>query len=203
MNHPTILLPNNKIMMTLSEEDLEKFGNGYVQLSSPTHIVVTDKKTVIKVLYSYIEWIQIRNVIDAFNEADSQPKFSVLMKKNVVSMPRRVPSPLSYSYSYLHYAPMTWLEAKSCLKELVTSIAHALREIHLLEIRHNDVKLDNICFRNNFSLCLIDFDRSSSNIGNAAVYFSGVNSSCMYNLSEPKYKPKKGSNIVTICSLVG
>ncbi len=46
-------------MMTLSKQDLSTFGEGYTQILSSTHIVVTNKKEVIKYIYCPIEEINI------------------------------------------------------------------------------------------------------------------------------------------------
>ncbi len=49
--HPKINKPSNKALMKLSDDDLKIFGTGFMQLDSPSHIIVTDKKTVVKLLY--------------------------------------------------------------------------------------------------------------------------------------------------------
>ncbi len=50
-DHPKIIKPSNKAVMILSDDDLKMFGTGFTQIDSPSHIIVTDKKNVVKLLY--------------------------------------------------------------------------------------------------------------------------------------------------------
>ncbi len=97
--------------------------------------------------------------------------------------------PFAYSYKYFPHAPLNWYDAKRCLRQLVVGVNTALTKLQSQNVRHNDLRLDNICFDEQFRPCFIDFDRSSARKVQACKYFDGYgNSSCMYNLDNPEWK---------------
>ncbi len=154
------------------------------------HLIVTDKKCVIKVLYSFRSKAQILEIIDLFRL--SQPKHSVAL----TTMPHIKHHPYTYRYEYMPHAGLVWKEAKCCLRELVLGIYDALCEIHGLGFKHNDLRLDNICFANDCMPVLIDFDRSTRLEDNA--YFDINDLSCMYNLEEPPFNPNGNTDFLQL-----
>ncbi len=176
--HPQIRAPFNKAVMTLSDDDLKIFGTGFMQIDSPSHIIVTDKKNVVKLLYDSGEMRSIEAIIK--------------LDLGLNECPLGVPSffaPFAYSYKYFPHAPLKWREAKSCLRGLVVGVNTVLTTLHSQNVCHNDLKLDNICFDEQFTPCLIDFDRSSSERV-APRFYNYVGSSCMYDVFNPVVKDK-------------
>ncbi len=94
------------------------------------------------------------------------------------------------------HACLVWKEAKCCLRELVLGIYGALFEIHQLEFKHNDLRLDNICFTKDYMPVLIDFDRSTDLL--EMIYFDVDDRSCMYNLEEPPFNPNGNTDFLQL-----
>uniref|UniRef100_A0A1X7TF44 Protein kinase domain-containing protein n=1 Tax=Amphimedon queenslandica TaxID=400682 RepID=A0A1X7TF44_AMPQE len=93
-----------------------------------------------------------------------------------------------YSYKKVPYGPLSIVEASECLKYLLLSIKEALKELHSCGLRHNDLRLPNVCFNSEYEAILIDLDACTP-----AEYrhssFSGANS-CMY---KAQHLPHDGS----------
>ena len=67
-------------------------------------------------------------------------------------------------------------EARECLHDLVIKVAIAIRDLHSHGWAHQDIKLDNICFTNEYQSILIDLDRVCCVTASPAIYHG----SCMY-----------------------
>ena len=65
-------------------------------------------------------------------------------------------------YAKVKYDPLTYKEAKECLCDLIHKVVYASVQLNKEEIQHNDLRLPNICFDENYSLILIDLDLSDS-----------------------------------------
>ncbi len=177
-DHPALERPEEN-MMTLSPTDLNAFGVGYEQMSSATHIVVTNKQNVIKLLYCDSEASCIKDLIHNVEfKALSMQRFTLNVD----------PEPEGYVYTYFPYGSLKRIDAKKCLKELLAKIADELLKLRRMNISHNDVRLENICFDEQFKPCLIDFDRCCTLHKSRDKYFSGNGlSGCMYNLFNPVF----------------
>ena len=101
-------------MMTLSPTDLSAFGRDYEQISSATHIVVTNKHEVIKLLYCQVE---VNNIKDLMSNVEFQ---ALSMRRLMLNVD---PQPVCYVYSYFPHGPLKRIDAKKCLKELLANIA--------------------------------------------------------------------------------
>ena len=63
-----------------------------------------------------------------------------------------------YSYEKVPYGPLSINEVSECLKNLLLSIKEALDELHSCSLRHNDLRLPNVCFNSEYKAILIDLD---------------------------------------------
>ena len=80
--------------------------------------------------------------------------------------------------------PLDETRAKECLRDFVTQLHTALESVHAFGIEHCDVRLDNICFRSDFSVVFIDLDyacaREKITWECKFSMFKFKNQSCMY-----------------------
>ena len=67
------------------------------------------------------------------------------------------------TYTKVKYDPLTYKEAKECLCDLIRKVVDVSLQLNKEGIRHNDLRLPNICFDENYNLILIDLDLSDSN----------------------------------------
>ncbi len=168
--------PRRDMLMPLADEDYSFFeGHGFSQLPSPTHIIVENKQSVVKVLHCQSEVLNIRDVIHIFGE--SPPKCSVQLQRFLSSTSEHL---FCYTYPYLPHPKLNFEEAKKCLAEFLQLSALALEELHGMGICHNDVRLDNICFNREFKPVLIDFDKSTAMKGHFYRQVFTGSTSCMY-----------------------
>ncbi len=65
---------------------------------------------------------------------------------------------LMYTYKKVHYSPLTFEEARVCLRGFVSSLMKAVEELHSFGLAHYDVRLPNICFNESYEAVLIDLD---------------------------------------------
>ncbi len=69
--------------------------------------------------------------------------------------------PFLVKYHAVRYDSLSRTEAKRCLGHLVLNLHQALSRLHdKLEVYHNNIRLEYICFQDDYSLMLIDMDRS-------------------------------------------
>ena len=79
-------------------------------------------------------------------------------------------------YKAVLHNPLTFPEAERCLRDLMMKLKGAISEYHSLRYAHQDIRLENVCFNNQYEPVLIDIDRSVD-IETAAVIHG---ESCMY-----------------------
>lgn len=77
--------------------------------------------------------------------------------------------------------PLTHAQAQRCLGPLIESTAKAIESLHKLGFAHNDIRLENICFRSGNAV-LIDFDHARHAEATSVPEYSadGHTVSCMY-----------------------
>ncbi len=181
LNNPSLGEPDVNLM-TMSDTDLGTFGQGYRQMVSSTHVVVTNEKKVVKVLYCSKEQNNILKLL-----RKNIPGV-LSMEEYQIRVDYRGQKPFCYSYPFLPHSPMTCEEAKQCLGDLLARVAKILQELRRMHCSHNDIRLENICFNQHFQPCLIDFDRCTS-VDKASgddYYFGRLSQlSCMYDITNP------------------
>ena len=79
----------------------------------------------------------------------------------------------------MYYDPLTTEKAYMCLRDLVENMHLALEAYHGAGLAHLDVRLENVCFNENFQPVLIDLDRSCRL--SYTVDTDCFAESCMYN----------------------
>jgi len=72
--------------------------------------------------------------------------------------------------------PLTVDEASLCLRDLLKGLAQAIQEFHQNGFAHQDIRLENVCFNQQYEPVLIDLDRSRDITLRAILY----GKSCMY-----------------------
>ena len=65
-------------------------------------------------------------------------------------------------YGRLEHSPLSISEAARCLKDLAELVMTSLEKLHDLGIAHNDIRLPNVSFNENFEAVLIDMDMCTS-----------------------------------------
>ena len=63
-------------------------------------------------------------------------------------------------YRKVKYDPLTYEQAEKCLHALITQLRTVCSLLQKQSIVHNDVRVPNICFSENYSIVLIDFDHA-------------------------------------------
>ena len=136
--------------LKLSQNDLRKIGQGVTRIPRSTTILATNGSEYFKIyptksnVILYLEIMQLKSGL---------PLKQFLLPSAV--MDRIVTFPA------LPYPPLSIMDAKRCLRELVSGVVEALEEIHSepYQMAHLDVLLDNICFDGEGKPVLIDPDR--------------------------------------------
>ncbi len=67
-----------------------------------------------------------------------------------------------FSYEYVSRNPLVEDEVELCLGDFVCKVAQQILALHQCEFAHLDLRIDNICFNDNFEPILIDLDRATS-----------------------------------------
>ena len=80
--------------------------------------------------------------------------------------------------------PLTPQQAKRIIVDFTSHVVSAINEIHNALIAHLDIRLENICFKDD-DVALIDFDRSQRTTNMAKFLQSSWGSSVMYTLPDP------------------
>lgn len=124
------------------------------QYKSQTHIILLcTNGTVIKLIYSFDEKLAY---LDGTIPNDDGV-MTHLIKWKLCSIPAKI---MAVCYKKVFYDPLSTAEAGQCLKDFVEKTARALNHIHSsLGRAHNDVRLPNICFNENFEVIFIDLER--------------------------------------------
>ena len=63
-------------------------------------------------------------------------------------------------YRKVKYDPLTYEQAEKCLHALITQLRTVCSLLQKQDIVHNDIRVPNICFSENYSIVLIDFDHA-------------------------------------------
>ena len=163
-------------LMLLSQDDLNFLSSDDpYQLQSSRSIVFADAKYVYKVIKDYIShskllrvYIGVQDLVQHGNLEN--PKHFVIARQ----LPNNI---LIFKYPKVRYNPLKVKDAYRVLRTLSEKIKDALCELHEFGIIHNDVRLPNICFDDDFNAVLVDLDRASANGSSDLV---GTMDSCMY-----------------------
>ncbi len=181
-----VLLSQPCQLMELNKEELKQivghegdFVEGeFHQYPSMQSIIVSNKTEVFKVLY-FCDHVHLV----ALQMLSKISTLQFLLHISFFCIPAR--SMVAYKYSRVPHNCMTPHEAKQCLKMLVSGLQHCLSELHkVAKICHNDIRLENVCFGNEFQPILIDLDRCTELCKDPYSLFGSSADSCMYDISE-------------------
>lgn len=91
-----------------------------------------------------------------------------------------IPDISAFRYLKVPHNPLSMEEAKLCLGDFVIKTKQALKILHGAGLYHCDVRLENICFKEDYTLTFIDMDRSTppNLLSDDCVYPD----SCMYDV---------------------
>ena len=153
--------------ITLSNNAMGAFGSDYKQIEAKEAMMFLADGMYYKVPISKQ---------DAANLEYICLKLELRKMNCVIDLTEEKRIPQGFKYQAVHYSPLLRSEAQKCLLDLVRGIYSALTELHDAELCHLDVRLENICFTEEFHLKLIDLDRSRRTNGNMDFY-----DSCMYD----------------------
>lgn len=166
--------PKYDYYMVLTERELEFFGNGMkdkvFQLKSRQSVLLKGAQVCYK--------FPVRTSTSAALLIVSQ---ALLGKASGFAIELTTHSDLykCVSYEYVSQNPLVEDEVELCLGDFVCKVAPKIRALHQCEFGHLDLRIDNICFNDNFEPILIDLDRatSASLFGSKDIYPNSV----MYN----------------------
>ena len=164
-----------RFLVPLSQKDLGLFGDGAngspVQLPSRASILV-------------------RHGMDYFKvPADREESHQLLsnLLENLLEIPRAVPTiklqrvmvedRYYYKYRGIPNDPLTRPEAQSCLYDLVPKLVQVIESFHQNGWAHQDIRLANICFDEDYMPVFIDLDRCIESSGRAY-----IGNGCMYSM---------------------
>ena len=139
-----------EVPLRLSPQDLlhfgEHFGGSATQLKCPHHVMVECKNLIYKLINGPEAVLVLALQVGA-----KQHTHFIVPKMNLEHKHL-------FFYPKVAYCPLTPEKAGQCLEELITKIEVALNQLHSFGFSHNDVRLPNVCFDNDYNAVLIDID---------------------------------------------
>ena len=169
----------DRVLLNLSTDALEKFnGINPKQIPSQGSLLVSCGDSIFKrpLWNLHVSVLNHRatqlTVVALSLSRPSQHASTVQIQPAIIS------ETYFFKYDRVHYDPMTDEEAKKCLQHFFSEVRSVIGQLHdTYKLAHMDIRLDNICFTQQFKPILIDLDRSEG-IGTERVYQSAY-ASCM------------------------
>ena len=171
----TTQMSMDRVLMKLSTDDLEKFnGINPKQIPSQGAIMVSCGDSIFKrPLWNLHACVLTRVVSQLTVVALSRPSQNAI---TIQKQPAIISETYFFKYDRVHYDPMTEEEAKKCLQHFFSEVRSVIGQLHdTYKLAHMDIRLDNICFNQQFKPILIDLDRSEmlgTDLGEESVYAS-------------------------------
>ena len=150
----------DRVLMKLSTEDLEKFnGINPKQIPSQGSILVSCGDSIFKLPLWNLPVAVLNFVVSRLTVvALSRPSQNAITRQ---LQPALLSETYFFKYDRVHYDPMTAEEAKKCLQHFFSEVRSVIGQLHdTYKLAHMDIRLDNICFNQQFKPILIDLDRS-------------------------------------------
>ena len=72
------------------------------------------------------------------------------VKKDICTKQYTPVNKMGYKVSQAEHSPLSISEAARCLKDFAEVVMTPLEKLHDLGIAHNDIRLRNVCFNENF-----------------------------------------------------
>ena len=162
----------DRVLMKLSTDDLEKFnGINPKQIPSKGALMVSCGDSIFKrplwnlhvavlnrVAEKFFWKLPVLNLVARTEVSLSRPSQHAI---TVQIQPTLISETFFFKYDRVHYDPMTVEEAKKCLQHFFCEVRSVIGQLHdTYKLAHMDIRLDNICFNQQFKPILIDLDRS-------------------------------------------
>ena len=142
-----------QFLVPLSQVDLDLFRDGAngspVQLPSKESILVRHGMDYFKSPAKLYDFSHLQYVASTIPPALPTIKLHIVEVGNAVF----------FKYRGIPYGPLTTKEARSCLYDLVPKLVQVLKSLHDGGWAHQDIRLDNICFDQQYMPVFIDLDR--------------------------------------------
>lgn len=173
----------HRFLITLTVDEQKKladWGGSQVaredvkQLNSGRHIMVTDGEYVYKLLY---EPYEVNGYRFYTNKCTKEPSSPLLVEHELLMNHTNI---TLCKYRYFRHGPLNVTEACDCLRQFVMELKKALDALHSIGLSHNDIRLPNICFNDEFKPVFVDFDMCESVTELHPLF--GDPPSCMYEL---------------------
>jgi hypothetical protein len=134
---------NRNLLIRLLQSEMDKIAENCQQIDSKTSIVFTNQEYVYKVFQSpsmeFINFIQETRGDCNFLQIELITWFG-------------------YKYKKIKYDSLSRQEARECIVDFVKGVRKRLKDLHALSLAHNDLRLDNVCFNDDYEVVLIDMD---------------------------------------------
>ena len=146
----------DRVLMKLSTDDLEKFnGINPKQIPSQGALMVSCGDSIFKRPLWKLHVSALHLVAEKFFWRPSQKAITVQLQPALIS------EAVFFKYERVHYDPLTVEEAKKCLQHFFGEVRSVSGQLHdTYKLAHRDIRLDNICFNQQFKPILLDLDRS-------------------------------------------
>ena len=162
-------------LMCLTQEEMKEMcgesESSCEQVESPRYMMVCCGRCIYKLVHDVSEWgflLHLNHIVTSYPNHFIVPK-----GYNLVN------NPFIFMYDMVHFGPLKREDAT--LKTLVKKVKFALDELHSYGYSHNDVRLPNIVFSENYEAVLIDLDRCHPYHRHHAYFDDAKVDSCMYN----------------------
>ena len=141
-----------RFLVPLSQKDISLFGDGAngspVQLPSSASILVRHGMDYFKAPADPNEYYQLLEMLHI-------PRALPTIKLHLVM----VEDKRFFKYRGIPNDPLTHPEAQSCLYDLVPKLVKVIESFHQNGWAHQDIRLENICFDEDYMPVFIDLDR--------------------------------------------
>ena len=136
-------------LIRLSRQELDLFGIGAIQVKTKSSLVVHSRDRTTYWKYAP----HCTPYFSDIRDMNMNLQHSLLPKRKVV-----IGELFCFVYDGM-CPPLSREDTRLCLSSLLPKLKEALDELHSNNIAHMDVRLENICFKHNGSVQLIDLDR--------------------------------------------
>ena len=171
-------------VLQLSTEDLQQFGNGAFQFESRNSILIksSSENKMYKFpldMHQYYRMSKCCHMLSIVHRlASINTTAAVINLSETEVLQRRC-----FTYQCLPHNPLTCSEARQCLINLYSDVCAAIHTLHdNLHLAHLDIRLDNICFDQQYKPVFIDIDRAESR--SVLPSLLGSSESCMYDTTK-------------------
>ena len=176
---------NGIFFVRLNQQECDTVERGSIQVQSRTSLILKDQSNT-----TYWKYNKHRSELYAQiagKEIDRQQSGRYYLQFNLFPFAEERYGRRRFHKFNAIQDPLTRGEAKSCLIRLLDGLRHALEELHSEDIAHLDVRLPNICFKDQ-TVILIDLDMCDDAYRNCSMVSFHHRTSDMYKTLSPGHK---------------